>query len=293
MSLVSFVLPIEFIWNSPCTNCQKNPDTRINFTKYHIDINNDYIFKGNKIVLLYESEIGLYPYIHVDSSNSSNYTFINGGLPQKVNMSEHLKKLEENIKKIIPDKHFSGLGVIDIEEWRPTYDSNWSSKRVYRNESIKIVLARNSTLNSTEAEQLAMEEFNKAAANFFIETVKKCKELRPSAKWGFYGFPTCNENAEKRKWNFCFPNISDQIIPILNHTDVLYPSSYIVPGQNYSIKDKFVDGVLNETQRIVEEIKKKGVDQYNKKYENIEFYDPVGLFFFKLLIIVLFMYCIQ
>ncbi|CEF70836.1 Aldolase-type TIM barrel domain and Glycoside hydrolase, superfamily domain and Hyaluronidase family-containing protein [Strongyloides ratti] len=288
LTLVNYLISIEIIWNGPTEQCQRNSTNKINYGSYGISTNNDCQFRGEKIVVLYERDIGRYPYIKMD--NESQYEEHNNGLPQKVNMSEHLKQLEKKIEEIIPDKNFSGLGVIDIEEWRPTYDSNWSSKRVYRNESIKIVLARNSTLNSTEAEKLAIKEFNKAAADFFIETIKKCKELRPNAKWGFYGFPTCNENAENRGWNFCFPNISNQIIPILNHTDVLYPSPYIVPGQNYSIKDKFVNAVLDETQRIVEEIIKIGgnkkkiymynkieVDQQNVNYENIEFYDPYYL----------------
>uniref|UniRef100_A0AAF5I420 Hyaluronidase n=1 Tax=Strongyloides stercoralis TaxID=6248 RepID=A0AAF5I420_STRER len=291
----------QVIWNGPNENCQKKNSTKIDFIKYDIETNTDCKFKGDKVVLLYESEVGTYPHLKIDKNNPSHITFIHGGLPQKVNMIEHLKKLEEIINKKIPNVNFSGFGVIDIEEWRPTYDSNWSSKRIYQNESIKLVLEENnsseinlSKISNTklnEAKTIAIKEFNDAAANFFNQTLLKCKELRPQAKWGFYGFPTCNENAGNRNWSFCFPYITDQIIPILNLTDVLYPAPYIVPGQNYSIKNEFVAAVISETKRINKKIKeingtekeiylytKFEVDQNNDDFSNIEFYDPYYLY---------------
>uniref|UniRef100_A0A0K0EA55 Hyaluronidase n=1 Tax=Strongyloides stercoralis TaxID=6248 RepID=A0A0K0EA55_STRER len=290
LTLLNYIFSIRVIWNGPSENCQKNETTKINFTKYNIEANTNYTFKGDKIVLLYESEVGTYPHIIVDKKNHSNITFIHGGLPQDVNMTEHLKKLKENIETIIPNENFSGFGVIDIEEWRPTYDSNWSSKRIYQNKSIERVKKGKPEVSPEEAKTIAIKEFNDAAANFFNQTLLKCKELRPQAKWGFYGFPTCNENAENRSWSFCFPNITDQIIPILNLTDVLYPAPYIVPGQNYSIKNEFVAAVINETKRINKKIKelngnekeihlytKFEVDQSNNNFSNIEFYDPYYL----------------
>uniref|UniRef100_A0A0N5C1H4 Hyaluronidase n=1 Tax=Strongyloides papillosus TaxID=174720 RepID=A0A0N5C1H4_STREA len=207
-------------------------------------------------------------------------------------MTKHLKKLEENIKTIIKDENFSGLAIIDIEEWRPTYDSNWSSKRIYREQSIKQVLDKdeNKNLDKKEAEKIAIEEFDKAAIRFFNETLHTCKQLRPQAKWGFYGFPTCNENAKDRNWSFCFPNISDKTIPIFQHVDVMYPAPYIVKGQNYSIKNLFVQAVLNETRRIVNKISEDGEKQkpiyVYQKFEvspflsdikDIEFFDPYYL----------------
>lgn len=206
-----------------------------------------------------------------------------------VNISEHLKKLGQSVKNIITDKHFNGLAIIDIEEWRPTYDSNWSSKRIYQGESVKLVLKDNKFLNKTEAINLAKLQFDKAALRFFYATLKLCKLLRPRAFWGFYGFPTCNENAQNRNWSFCFPEISNKMISFLKYTDVIYPSPYIVPGQNYTVKSFFVREVLKETNRIVEEIMRLGfgkklifvynkieVDPFVSKPKDIEFFDPVS-----------------
>uniref|UniRef100_A0A0N5BBL1 Hyaluronidase n=1 Tax=Strongyloides papillosus TaxID=174720 RepID=A0A0N5BBL1_STREA len=283
---------MEIIWNVPSENCQNKTKTTINFTNYSITTNKNFTFRGDKIVLLYEKDIGLYPHI----KNHSNGTIekFNGGLPQLVNMTEHLEALQENVTNIIKDENFSGLAIIDIEEWRPTYDSNWSSKRIYQNQSIEHVLEENkkngTNITIQQATEIAIKEFNEAAIKFFNETLHKCKTLRPQAKWGFYGFPTCNENAGNRNWSFCFPNISDNTIPIFKEVDVMFPAPYIVKGQNYSIKNLFVQAVLNETHRIVREIKEKEnrtkliyvyqkfeVDPFVKNITHIEFYDPYYL----------------
>uniref|UniRef100_A0A0N5C5U2 Hyaluronidase n=1 Tax=Strongyloides papillosus TaxID=174720 RepID=A0A0N5C5U2_STREA len=287
-SLIFYSFAFEILWNAQSEPCQNDTKTRINFTNYIIKTNKNYTFRGDKIVLLYEGNIGLYP--HLKNHTNGTIEYINKGLPQLVNMTEHLKKLEENINNIIKDVNFSGLVIIDIEEWRPTYDSNWSSKRIYRNQSIELVLNTTNITDTKEAEKIAIEQFDKAAINFFNKTLHKCKELRKNAKWGFYGFPTCNENAENRNWSFCFPNISDKTIPIFKYVDAMYPAPYIVQGQNYSIKNLFVQAVLNETQRIVDKIYKEEnknksiyvyqkieVDPFTEILKDIEFYDPYYL----------------
>uniref|UniRef100_A0A0N5BYB4 Hyaluronidase n=1 Tax=Strongyloides papillosus TaxID=174720 RepID=A0A0N5BYB4_STREA len=70
----------------------------------------------------------------------------------------------------------------------------------------------------------------------------------------------------------------------------MYPAPYIVKGQNYSIKNLFVQAVLNETIRIVKNISKNRsvkkyiyvyqkfeVDPFVENITNIEFYDPYYL----------------
>uniref|UniRef100_A0A0N5B3B6 Hyaluronidase n=1 Tax=Strongyloides papillosus TaxID=174720 RepID=A0A0N5B3B6_STREA len=283
-----YVFPTKILWNIPSEQCERTNSTKIDFSKYKIETNYHCKFRGEKIIVLYENDVGLYP--HLKNFSNGTIQYINGGLPQLVNISEHLKKLGQSIKNIITDKHFNGLAIIDIEEWRPTYDSNWSSKRVYQEESVRLVLKDKKFLNKTEAINLAKLQFDKAAFRFFYATLKMCKLLRPRAFWGFYGFPTCNENAQNRNWSFCFPEISNKMISFLKYADVIYPSPYIVPGQNYTVKSFFVREVLKETNRIVEEIMRLGygkkliyvynkieVDPFVAKPKNIEFFDPYYL----------------
>ena len=38
-----------------------------------------------------------------------------------------------------------------------------------------------------QATAVAQKEFETAALNFFLETLKVCQEVRPNARWGAYG----------------------------------------------------------------------------------------------------------
>ena len=55
-------------------------------------------------------------------------------------LAKHLQKVETDIDKFIPDPEFSGLGVLDFEEWFAIWDLNFKKgiKEIYRNESIKL-----------------------------------------------------------------------------------------------------------------------------------------------------------
>ena len=75
---------------------------------------------------------------------------------QSGDITKHLEKLEVHINEEIPDRDFSGLGVLDFEEWFAIWDMNFEkgSKKIYRTESIKLA-------NGDEA--AAKEEFDKYA----------------------------------------------------------------------------------------------------------------------------------
>ena len=51
---------------------------------------------------------------------------------QLVNLTEHFMKVEEDIRRVIPDQDFQGIGVIDWEYWRPVFDRNWDTYSIYR-----------------------------------------------------------------------------------------------------------------------------------------------------------------
>ncbi|MFH4984673.1 hypothetical protein AB6A40_011382 [Gnathostoma spinigerum] len=151
-----FVFNFEVIWNVPSEIClSKSID--IPLDEYGIKHNVNQRFEGEEVVLFYSYKFGRYPYYYHHNASEPK----NGGLPQKVNMTDHLAKAEKDIKIAIPNENFTGVAILDFEEWRPTYETNWSAKRVYRNESIKYAEEHcNSTCNATA---VAIEEFDSAA----------------------------------------------------------------------------------------------------------------------------------
>ncbi|VDM79315.1 unnamed protein product [Strongylus vulgaris] len=83
------------------------------------------------------------------------------------------------------------------KEYNASQPINGGLPQVYQNQSILYVRQRYPEIkDETIIERLAEAEFNSASMRFFVETIQKAKEMRPYAKWGFYGFPFCNYNAE-------------------------------------------------------------------------------------------------
>lgn len=82
---------------------------------------------------------------------------------QRANLSAHLEKVRSDVENVISDPGFSGLLVVDYEKWRPLYEQNWSSKRIYRYESLLHVEQRFPNATNTEKLALAIKEFNNAS----------------------------------------------------------------------------------------------------------------------------------
>ncbi|KAL6735674.1 hypothetical protein Aduo_006090 [Ancylostoma duodenale] len=236
-------------WNFPSGTCQNNYS--INFEHYSIETNHNVSFYGEKIVIFYEFIFGRYPYYKHYNKNQP----INGGTPQNCSLSAHLDIAKQNITQKIPNRDFGGLAIIDLEEWRPLFDQNfWGSKSVFRNQSIAIARTKYPSIqNETELEKLAEKDFNDAAREFFVQTIRKGRELRPKAKWGFYGFPYCNYNAGINGTYECWKKYqewNDKMMFIFNESDVLYPSIYLGFNATWDQRFRYVQAVLKEARRI-------------------------------------------
>uniref|UniRef100_A0A0N4ZNC0 Hyaluronidase n=1 Tax=Parastrongyloides trichosuri TaxID=131310 RepID=A0A0N4ZNC0_PARTI len=242
----------SFYWNSFTEPCIKH-GVLIPLEEYGIIANTNQSFQGDHIVIFYERDVGLYPYLKY--INSTHNQFFNGGIPQNTDMIAHLKKLRDDIDKIIPNPEFDGLAIIDVEEWRPTYDTNWSAKRIYREESVQHVYTRFPYLSRHEAIELAKKEFDDSAYEFLLKTLKECQTRRPKAKWGFYGFPICDENGLNRNSTFCYREHDDKLINLLKYADALYPSAYLHFGRSLETNKLFIKDVLDESKRMASIIK--------------------------------------
>uniref|UniRef100_A0A8R1TLZ9 Hyaluronidase n=1 Tax=Onchocerca volvulus TaxID=6282 RepID=A0A8R1TLZ9_ONCVO len=205
--------------------------------EYGILVNDGHKFHGNIIVNLYEKKFGLYPYYRNYSDPSSS---VNGGIPQLANISAHLSKVYSDITKAIPNLNFDGLAVIDYENWRPLWEQNYHTKRIYQSESVAYVKKRYGNINDSAAKLIAMNEFNNASMEFLLATIRLAKEMRPNAFAGKNNIAECGE---------VFEEFNNRLQPLYNETDALYPSIYLRKKKNSSADCLYVTSMIKEAKR--------------------------------------------
>lgn len=64
-----------------------------------------------------------------------------------------------SITLLIPSRTNRGLAVIDWEEWRPLWDRNWGTKRIYQTLSVAHVMQANLSLPVQQATVKAKQQF--------------------------------------------------------------------------------------------------------------------------------------
>ncbi|KAK6738803.1 hypothetical protein RB195_020731 [Necator americanus] len=239
----------DALWNFFDEICEKKG--KVEFASYQIEANQGRKFWGEKIAIFYEYNFTTYPYYK--GYNLSNP--IAGGNPQDCDLSAFLKEFEQRINVAI-EPNFSGLGVIDLEHWRPLFEENGNDKmRIYQNVSIEKAKKQYPNLTEPEVKKKAAEEYDEAAMGFFVKTIEKAHELRPNGTWGFYGLPYCNFNAGKNNESECskeWQGWNDRMMAIFNKSDALYPSIYL--GEKDKItpdrSDRYIYAILKEARRI-------------------------------------------
>ena len=121
------------------------------------------------------------------AENASNA--VNGGVPQLANMTLHLELTKQHIESVITDPEFDGLAIFDFEEWTPVFedndsDGNWHGKR-YQDYSVALVKAKHPSWATAKVAAKAKAEFEAAATDPFVQTLRTARALRPRALWGF------------------------------------------------------------------------------------------------------------
>ena len=127
------------------------------------------------------------------SKNGVNGKAVNGGIPQLGNLTKHLELFRQNVSSMIVDPDYSGLAVIDWEQWDPLWARNWDSRQIYRDASIELAKKENPDLPIKEVTEIAHAQFEKSARSFMEATLLELKKIRPNAKWGYYRFPDCHD----------------------------------------------------------------------------------------------------
>ncbi|KAK3588223.1 hypothetical protein CHS0354_010469 [Potamilus streckersoni] len=240
--------PLVVIWNSPTFMCQEKYGVSLDLSSFDIVVNRNGSFRGDQVLILYQSQLGYYPMYMNDGTPKF------GGLPQLGNLSLHLQKVVEDIMTLIPNPSFDGLAVIDWEAWDPLYDRNGYSpkRRIYQQKSEELVRAQHPDWNKTRVIEEARREFNKAARQYMLKTLELVRELRPQGHWGYYGFPRCNNYApgQSRCKDFIMKD-NNKLKWLFKASSVIVPSIYTSESQmNSTEKYAFIQGILREALRV-------------------------------------------
>ncbi|XP_008298138.1 hyaluronidase PH-20-like [Stegastes partitus] len=217
--------PFIVTWNIPALVCNK----------YNISLDTS-PFKGvatpakvpgQFLSLFYTDRLGLYP--HVDLTSRKQFY---GGIPQRGNLRASMNKARADINYYIPSKTTRGLAVIDWEEWRPLWDRNWGTKRIYQTLSVAHAMQTNRSLTVQQATEKAKQQFQEAAKSFMSGMLSMGRTMRPNYLWGFYLFPNCYNygwhepdytghcSKEARRQN-------DELFWLWESSTALYPSVYL------------------------------------------------------------------
>ncbi|KAJ6645442.1 Hyaluronidase Tab [Pseudolycoriella hygida] len=233
-------------WNIPSFACSQ----RFNFpvlnvtVRYGITQNFEDKFRGNHISMLYDP--GLFPAI------LSNGSLRNGGVPQQGDLKAHLEKFQLDVDKYIPDGENTGLAIVDFELWRPVYRQNYGKFQPYKDLSVELIKKLNTSYNEREVHEEASRAFTESAKMFMTETIKLGKQLRPKAKWGYYGLPHCF-NGKGNVTEDCEQIIQDENDAtqwLYENSDVIFPSIYMLETMDPNDRPLMVKGRIKEAIRL-------------------------------------------
>ncbi|KAF7702054.1 hypothetical protein HF521_001337 [Silurus meridionalis] len=240
--------PFAVIWNAPTHVCQnlKIPLALSVFQAVTTPASepNQFLF------LFYSNRLGLYPY--TDPSTGKQ---VNGGIPQKGNLTASLVKAHKDIIEYVLE-FTPGLAVIDWEEWRPIWARNWNSKDIYRKLSIQYAKEKNPLLSPSEVDAVAKQQFENAARAYMEKTMQLGINLRSNYLWGFYLFPDCyNYDWSTSGYTGDCPAIektrNNELLWLWASSTALFPSAYLPVSLREQPKAAlFVRGRVKEAMRV-------------------------------------------
>ncbi|XP_018530599.1 hyaluronidase-3 isoform X1 [Lates calcarifer] len=219
--------PFIVVWNMPTSRCQKRYNIHLNLGDFDIVENRQQRFQGQKMTIFYRDRLGKYPYLSRDGRK------VNGGIPQLGDLAAHLALTVTQMSGLL-QPNFTGLAVIDWEEWRPLWERNFGSKMVYRKLSKELVRQERPDLSDRAVKLMARQKFEESARKFMEETLRSVVTDRPKGLWGFYGFPACF-NQQKRKTDESYTGRchrgtrqqNDRLSWLWQQSTALYPSIYL------------------------------------------------------------------
>uniref|UniRef100_A0A3B3TKB8 Hyaluronidase n=1 Tax=Poecilia latipinna TaxID=48699 RepID=A0A3B3TKB8_9TELE len=241
-----------FVWNARTQECETHEGVKLSLDQFDIVSSPTQGYTRQTLSFFYKDHLGHYPYYDAEDVQ------VIGGIPQRVNLSQHFERMSKDLDTYIPDRQAKGLSVIDWEEWRPLWVRNWSAKDVYRRRSRELVARKNSRLTQEQVATAAKEEFEFAARQFMQETLRQGKNLRPNQLWGFYLFPDCYNHDYKGKmesYTGRCPDVeierNDELNWLWNESTALFPSIYLDPDLRSTDQGRlFVLNRVKEAMRL-------------------------------------------
>ncbi|KAM8864630.1 hyaluronidase-3 [Spinachia spinachia] len=218
--------PFVVVWNMPTARCHKRFNVHLDLGHFDIVENRQESFQGQKMTILYRDRLGKYPYL-------SQGSMVNGGIPQLGDLSAHLSLATTQMSSLLKP-NFTGIAVIDWEEWRPLWERNFGTKMEYRRQSKLLVRQERPDLSEIATTMLAKLRFEESARRFMGETLQSAVRVHPKGLWGFYGFPGC-PNKQKRKTDKSYTgrcqrgskDQNDRLSWLWSQSTALYPSIYL------------------------------------------------------------------
>ncbi|TKS77296.1 Hyaluronidase-3 [Collichthys lucidus] len=221
--------PFVVVWNMPTAQCRDRYNIHLDLRDFDIVENREQLFQGQKMTIFYRDHLGQYPYISRDGRR------VNGGIPQLGDLSAHLALALSQMSALL-QPNFSGLAVIDWEEWRPLWERNFGDKMEYRRLSKKLVRQERPDLSEMSIKSLARQRFEESTRKFMEETLRLMVRERPKGLWGFYGFPACfnkpKRQTDKRYTGRCHRGTkrrNNRLSWLWSQSTALYPSIYLPP----------------------------------------------------------------
>ena len=125
----------------------------------------------------------------------------------------------------------------------------------YQNASRALVLAAHPSWNVDQVEAAASREWEAAATNWLVQTIRTCVGIRPQARWGYYGLPKRGHDggqANRPPWS----DYAEKQLPIFEASRALYPSIYLHVEDTPEENEQMVRNLLNETLTLASHVER-------------------------------------
>ena len=157
---------------------------------------------------------------------------LNGGVPQATNLTQFEESLTQAINLRLPQPSWKGLIAYDFESWAPLWSDNltpvggpdWHSER-YRAYSRALVAAAHPGWTAAQVEAQAKSDFERAALQLFVLTLRITSSMRPHATAGFYGMPGGSYTLTPANHQRALAD-ARALAPVFEAAGALFPSLY-------------------------------------------------------------------
>jgi hypothetical protein len=230
-------------------------------------------------VALLGQDFGLFPCLACSGLNKADD--LHGGIPQRADLSAHLKQLAADLVSKAPEgweeplsAKFGGYVVLDYESWR----ANWGwTNTPYRNASLVYASVKNPSLNGSALRRTAEAQYNQSSMAFLIATMRVVRQHFPQARGvGMYDYPlalaypfgfgingSCGATGSGCPRSDCpSPQCGagqraqdNAMLPLYREMTALYPSLYLTHPSDWNETDavhnrEMIEGAAAESFRI-------------------------------------------